>query len=666
MILKRLAQQPEKVALSQRRCGRYAFYRTYATAESEINYMQEKIQKLDAQAKAETIKKTQRRKTASAQKKAEGKVPAKKAATKTAKSPKKTGAATAKKSVSKTKVQKSTRRKPGKKPTEKLRIIPLGGIDEIGKNMTVLEYGNDMIIIDSGLAFPDEEMPGVDLVIPDTIYLQKNREKIRGIFITHGHEDHIGSLPYLLKEINVPVYGTRLTLGLIRRKLVEHRMEKQCSLIEKQYGDVVAAGVFHVEFIKVNHSIADACGFAVHTPVGVVVHTGDFKIDTTPIRGKMIDLTRFGQLGNEGVLLMMSDSTNAENPGFTLSEKAVGKSFESIFNNAGKKRIIVATFSSNIHRVQQIINAAVAHGRKVALSGRSMENVIQVAMELGHMSVPAGTILPLGEIGRLPDEKLVLITTGSQGEPMSALYRMAFSDHRSVEITQNDLIIISARPIPGNERLVSNVVNELEKLGAEVVQDRSVHVSGHACQEELKIMLSLIKPKFFMPVHGEFKHRLAHARLAEETGVKHENIFLTENGKVLETDGSTARFNGIVPSGKILVDGIGVGDVGNIVLRDRKHLSEDGIIIVVATIDPNTRSVVSGPDIISRGFVYVRDNEALMNEAAALVSNRLEKSLTRGKNDWGTLKNEIRDELSHYISGKTKRRPMILPILMDI
>ena len=361
--------------------------------------MQEKIQKLDAQAKAETIKKPQRRKTASAQKKTEGKAPAKKAAAKTAKSPKKTGAATAKKSVSKTKAQKSTRRKPGKKPTEKLRIIPLGGIDEIGKNMTVLEYGNDMIIIDSGLAFPDEEMPGVDLVIPDTVYLQKNREKIRGVFITHGHEDHIGSLPYLLKEINVPVYGTRLTLGLIRRKLVEHRMEKQCSLIEKQYGDVVAAGVFHVEFIKVNHSIADACGFAVHTPVGVVVHTGDFKIDTTPIRGKMIDLTRFGQLGNEGVLLMMSDSTNAENPGFTLSEKAVGKSFESIFNNAGKKRIIVATFSSNIHRVQQIINAAVAHGRKVALSGRSMENVIHVAMELGHMSVPAGTILPLGEIG---------------------------------------------------------------------------------------------------------------------------------------------------------------------------------------------------------------------------------------------------------------------------
>lgn len=551
-------------------------------------------------------------------------------------------------------------------PQGKLRVIPLGGLDEIGKNMTLIEYENDMILIDSGMAFPDEDMPGIDLVIPDFSYLTKNREKLRAVFITHGHEDHIGSLPYLLKEINVPVYGTRLTLGLIRRKLAEHRIEKQCSLIEKQYDDVVKCGCFAVEFIKVNHSIADACAFAVHTPLGTVIHMGDFKIDTTPIRGKMIDLARFGELGKDGVLLMMSDSTNAERPGMTMSEKAVGKSFENIFNNAGDKRIIVATFSSNIHRVQQIINAAVSHGRKVALSGRSMESVMQVAMELGHMTIPEGTLIPLAEISRYPDRKVVLITTGSQGEPMSALYRMAFSDHKSVEITGNDLIIISARPIPGNERLVSNVVNELEKLGAEVVQDGTIHVSGHACQEELKIMLSLIRPMYFMPVHGEFKHLLQHAHLAEETGVKKENIFISENGKVLEITATKAGFNGIVPSGKIFVDGIGVGDVGNIVLRDRKHLAEDGIIIVVATIDPQTGMLISGPDIISRGFVYVKDNEELMNEARAAVLARMQKSLKRGMKDWGTLKNDMREELQHFISAKTKRRPMILPILMDI
>ncbi len=548
----------------------------------------------------------------------------------------------------------------------KLRVIPLGGIDEIGKNMTVLEYGNDIIVIDCGLAFPDDDMPGIDLVIPDTQYLQKNRDKIRGIFITHGHEDHIGALPYVLKEINVPVYGTRLTLGLIRRKLSEHRLEKQCALIEMQYGDIVNKGVFSVEFIKVNHSIADACAFAVRTPLGTIIHTGDFKIDTTPIRGKMIDLARFGELGKEGVLLLMSDSTNAENPGFAMSEKAVGKSFENIFNNAGGKRIIVATFSSNIHRVQQIITAAVRHGRKVALSGRSMENVLQVAVELGHMNIPDGTVLTLGEISRYPDEKIVIITTGSQGEPMSALYRMAFSDHRSVEITHNDLIVISARPIPGNERMVSNVVNELQKLGAEVVQDRSVHVSGHACQEELKIMLSLIRPLYFMPVHGEYKHRLQHAKLAEETGVDASNIFLTENGKVLEIGADGAKWAGTVPSGKIFIDGIGVGDVGNIVLRDRKHLAEDGILIIVATIDPARRAVVSGPSIMTRGFVYVKDNEALLAEAEAVAAARLNAMLTHGKSDWGTLKTQLRDELAHFISAKTKRRPMILPVLMEI
>ena len=623
-------------------------------------------------------------------KKLEGKSPAKKK-TQTSRKPHRVAAKTAKAPTAKQTVRKPKKIKSEKKPVvksnakktvknaspaplrrgkgkalSKLRIIPLGGIDEIGKNMTVLEYENDIIVIDCGLAFPDEDMPGIDLVIPDTQYLQKNRDKIRGIFITHGHEDHIGALPYVLREINVPVYGTRLTLGLIRRKLMEHRLEKQCSLIEMQYGDIVKKGVFSVEFIKVNHSIADACAFAVKTPLGTVIHTGDFKIDTTPIRGKMIDLARFGELGKEGVLLMMSDSTNAENPGFAMSEKAVGKSFENIFNNAGGKRIIVATFSSNIHRVQQIISAAVRHGRKVALSGRSMENVLQVAVELGHMNIPDGTVLSLGEISRYPDDKIVIITTGSQGEPMSALYRMAFSDHRSVEITHNDLIVISARPIPGNERMVSNVVNELEKLGAEVVQDRSVHVSGHACQEELKIMLSLIRPLYFMPVHGEYKHRLQHAKLAEETGVDPSNIFLTENGKVLEIGTDGAKWAGIVPSGKIFIDGIGVGDVGNIVLRDRKHLAQDGIIIVVATVDPTRRAIVSGPSIMTRGFVYVKDNEELLAEAETVAAKCIDALLSHGKCDWGTLKTQVRDEVSRFISAKTKRRPMILPVLMEI
>ncbi len=630
----------------------------------------------------ENMKKTKQTKKMTAPKKAVNKAP-EKAAKKTPKqktaAPKKTAAskkAPAPKKASAPKkapnAKKSAVRRPMRKPAApmpprgKLRIIPLGGVDEIGKNMTLIEYENDMILIDSGMAFPDEDMPGIDLVIPDFSYLVKNRDKLRGVFITHGHEDHIGSLPYLLAEINVPVYGTRLTLGLVRRKLSEHRLDKQAILIEKQYDDVVRSGCFAVEFIKVNHSIADACGFAVHTPLGTVIHTGDFKVDTTPIRGKMIDLARFGELGKDGVLLMMSDSTNAERPGFAMSEKAVGKSFETIFNNAGDKRIIVATFSSNIHRVQQIINAAVSHGRKVALSGRSMESVLQVARELGHMNIPDGTLIPLGEISRYPDRKLVLITTGSQGEPMSALYRMAFSDHRSVGITQNDLIIISARPIPGNEKLVNNVVNELEKLGAEVVQDGNIHVSGHACQEELKLMLSLIKPKYFLPVHGEYKHLLQHAHLAEETGIRHENIFISENGKVLEITAEKAGFSGTVPCGKTFVDGIGVGDVGNIVLRDRKHLAEDGIIIVVATIDPITGMLVSGPDVISRGFVYVKDNEEMMEEARRVVLERMQRSLRRGMRDWGTLKNDMRDELQHFISAKTKRRPMILPILMDI
>ena len=560
------------------------------------------------------------------------------------------------------------KKKAPRKALSKLKIIPLGGLDEIGKNMTVFEYEDDIIIIDCGMAFPDGDMPGVDLVIPDITYLRKNMEKVRGIFLTHGHEDHIGSLPYVLKEMNVPVYGNKLTLGLVRRKLAEHRMEKTAMLIETKPGSVIERGCFKVEFIKVNHSIPDASGFAIRTPVGMVVHTGDFKIDTTPIHGRPIDLARFGELGREGVLLLMSDSTNAGRPGIAASEKKVGKALLSIFEGAQDKRIIVASFASNVHRVQQIIDASVKFGRKVAASGRSMENVIAVAHELGYLKMPKGTLIPLEQVQKYPGNKVTLITTGSQGEPMSALYRMAFSDHRTITVNSNDLIIISASPIPGNELLVGKVINELEKLGATVVDNKKagVHVSGHACEEELKLILGLVKPQFFMPVHGEYHHLSAHAKLAVETGVPEENVLLGENGSQVELTKDHAKIVGNVQAGAVMVDGIGVGDVGNIVLRDRRILSQEGIIMVVAAVEKTTGRLVSGPDIVSRGFIYVRENEDLMGEAQKVVKLALEKSLARGNLEWAALKSDMRDALAHYIGTKTKRSPMIIPVIMDV
>ncbi len=581
---------------------------------------------------------------------------------------KKPAVQTKKPAVKKKDAEAAPQPKRSRKPASKLRIIPLGGLDEIGKNMTVFEYDEDIIIIDCGMAFPDNDMPGVDLVIPDITYLRKNIEKVRGIFLTHGHEDHIGSLPYVLKEMNVPVYGNKLTLGLVRRKLAEHRMEKSAMLIETKPGTVVTRGCFKVEFIKVNHSIPDASGFAIKTPIGTVVHTGDFKIDTTPIHGRSIDLARFGELGKEGVLLLMSDSTNAGKPGIAASEKKVGKALLSIFEGAQDKRIIVASFASNVHRVQQIIDASVKFGRKVAASGRSMESVIAVAHELGYLTMPKGTLIPLEQVQKYPGNKVTLITTGSQGEPMSALYRMAFSDHRTITVNHNDLIIISASPIPGNELEVSRVINELEKLGATVVDNKmaGVHVSGHACEEELKLILGLVKPKFFMPVHGEYHHLSAHARLAEETGVPEENLLVGENGSVLELTKDKAKIVGTTQAGAVMVDGIGVGDVGNIVLRDRRILAQEGIVLVVAAIDKSTKRVVSGPDIVSRGFIYVRENEDLMGEAQKVVKLALDKSLARGNLEWAALKSDMRDALAHYISSKTKRAPMIIPIIMDV
>lgn len=595
------------------------------------------------------------------------KTPAKKSAANTSKKTAKKPAAPANNNKKENNEPAKAPAKRTRKPASKLKIIPLGGLDEIGKNMTVFEYENDIIIIDCGLAFPGTDMLGVDLVIPDITYLRKNMEKIRGIFLTHGHEDHIGSLPYVLKEFNVPVYGNKLTLGLVRRKLAEHRMDKTAMLIETKPGSVIDRGCFKVEFIKVNHSIPDAAGFAIKTPVGTVLHTGDFKIDTTPIHGRAIDLARIGELGKEGVLLMMADSTNATRPGMASSEKKVGKALLNIFEGAQDKRIIVASFASNVHRVQQIIDASVKFGRKVAASGRSMESVIAVAHELGYLKMPKGTLIPLEQVSKYPPNKVTLITTGSQGEPMSALYRMAFSDHRTVTVDQNDLIIISASPIPGNERLVSRVVNELEKLGATVVDNKmaDVHVSGHACQEELKLILGLVKPKFFMPVHGEYHHLSGHAKLALETGMEEENIFVAANGNVLELGKDTAKITGSVQAGQVMVDGTGVGDVGNIVLRDRRILSQEGIILVVAAIDKTTGRVLSGPDIVSRGFIYVRENEDLIGEAQKVVGDALQKSLARGNLEWAALKSDMRDALAHYITAKTKRSPMIIPIIMD-
>ncbi len=551
---------------------------------------------------------------------------------------------------------------------QKLKIIPLGGLNEIGKNMTVFEYGDDIFVVDCGIAFPDDDMPGVDLVIPDTAYLEKNKDRVRGIVITHGHEDHIGALPFVLKKINVPVYGTKLTIGLIENKLKEHNILSSCKLNRMKPGDIIKLGKsFSVEIIRSNHSIAGAVALAIKTPVGVVVHTGDFKIDSTPIEGEMIDLTRLGELGREGVLLLMSDSTNVERKGYTMSESTVGGKFDEIFKNCSK-RIIVATFASNVHRVQQIINAAAKYGRKVAVSGRSMENVVEVAIMLGYMTIPEKTLISIDDIKRYRDDQLVIVTTGSQGEAMSALFRMAYSDHRKVELTPNDLIIISASPIPGNEKTISRVINELFRHGTEVIYESlaEVHVSGHACQEELKMMLALTKPKFFMPVHGEYRHLHRHLQLGMQMGIDERNIFIMENGRVLEIDNNSAKMLGMVPSGKLLVDGLGVGDVGNIVLRDRKHLSNDGLIVCVVSISEDTGEIVAGPDIISRGFVYVREAEDLMEEARKVTKAALDKCIAKGATDWSALKLAMRNALSDFMFAKTKRSPMILPVVMEV
>ena len=549
----------------------------------------------------------------------------------------------------------------------KVKIIPLGGLNEIGKNMTAIEYKNDIVIIDCGLKFPDEDMFGIDVVIPDITYLLKHRDKVSGIFLTHGHEDHIGALPYVLKQLNVPVYGTKLTLGIVQSKLKEHNLLSTTELITVKPRDVVRLNSVSVEFIKTNHSIADSVAIAVHTPLGAVLHTGDFKVDYTPIDGEPMDFARFAELGKKGVLLMMADSTNVERPGYTMSEKIVGESLCRIFGKS-KGRIIVATFASNIHRIQQIIDAAAMYGRKVAVSGRSMENIVQVAIELGYIKIEKENLVSIDQINKYNNYQIVIITTGSQGEPMSALARMATSEHRKVNIVPGDTIIISATPIPGNEKLVSRVVDQLFKKGAEVVYGSSeaVHVSGHACQEELKLMQTLVKPKYFIPVHGEYRHLKQHGELANSIGVPKSNILIPEIGDVIEVTRNSIKKSGTVISGQIFVDGLGVGDVGNIVIRDRKHLSQDGILTVVVTLSKENKAIIAGPDIISRGFVYVRESEKLMDEARDIVRDVFTKCEERKITDWSTLKSTVRDELKSFLYEKTKRKPMILPIIMEI
>ena len=560
-----------------------------------------------------------------------------------------------------------TKNNKKKEAGAKLSIIPLGGIAEIGKNMTAFEYGDDIIIVDSGMGFPDDDMLGVDLVIPDISYLVKNAHKIRGVLITHGHEDHIGAIPYLLKEINVPIYGTRLSLGIIEGKLIENSPGYDPELYTVEAGDVISLGVFKAEFVHVNHSIADACAISIKTPVGVIFHTGDFKIDVSPIDGNMIDLTRIGEIGKGGVHLMMCESTNAERGGFTASERTVGSSLERIFNQYEDKRIIVATFSSNVHRVQQIIDASWAHGRKVAILGRSMENVIGAAAELGYMDLPDGVLINVGDIKRYRPSELTLITTGSQGEPMSALYRIAFSEHDRVRLTSSDVVVLSSSAIPGNEKLVGKIINALAKNGVKVVNDSvdAVHVSGHACREEIKLLIGLLKPKFYMPIHGEYRHLYANKEIAEFMGIPSENIFITEVGRVLEVDKKHAQLAGSVPSGNVLVDGAGIGDIGSVVLRDRRHLAEDGLVVAVMTVDFYSKYVISGPEIITRGFVYVKESEELMDEAREIFSQTLERAIKKNPQDRVQIKNAIRDELSKYLYKKTKRRPMVLPVILE-
>ena len=559
------------------------------------------------------------------------------------------------------------RKKGHKKAASKLKVMMLGCLNDIGKNIAVLEYEDDIIVIDCGLAFPDDDMLGIDLVIPDITYLEKNADKIRGILITHGHEDHIGAIPYVLRTINPPIYGTRLTLGILENKLNEHKLTKQAQLNTVEAGDTVKLGCFEAEFIHVNHSIAGACAIAVRTPVGVVIHTGDFKLDVSPIDGEMMDVTRLGEYGREGVLLLMCESTNVERPGYTPSERKVGGQLDQIYMQNGDKRIIIATFSSNVHRVQQIINTSAKYGRHVAVTGRSMVNVVGAAVRLGYMDVPEDVLIDISDIGRYKPEQITIITTGSQGEPMSALYRMAFSDHNQVELTSGDLVVLSSHAIPGNEVLVGKIINEMYRRGVNVYhEEEEVHVSGHACREEIKMMHSLTKPKFFMPIHGEYRHLMQHKELAQFMGMSADHIFVCEIGQVLELDGESCRRAGSVPSGRVLIDGYGVGDVGNIVLRDRRHLAQDGLIVVVATVDVDSCEIISGPDIISRGFVYVRESEELMDEVRAIARNVLEETLEAGVTEWNQIKSNVKDDLSKYLYSKTKRKPMILPVIMNV
>lgn len=560
------------------------------------------------------------------------------------------------------------KRQQAAKKVAPVKIAFLGGLNEVGKNITLYEYGNDMFLVDCGLAFPDQDMPGVDLVLPDFTYLERNADKIRGIVITHGHEDHIGGLAYLMKTLNIPIYATRLTIGLIQGKFKEHGLLNTTSLNVVKPGDHIPFGAFDVELIHVNHSIPDAVALAIRCKAGTIIQTGDFKIDTTPIDGEMIDLARFAEIGKEGVLCLLSDSTNAERPGYTESERKVGEAFQRLFAKAGNRRLIVASFASNVHRVQQIIDVAQSLGRKVALSGRSLENVVAIGTELGYLHVPDGLLVSIDMVNRYPADQMVIITTGSQGEPMSALTRMAFSDHRKVSICPNDCVIISANPIPGNEKTVSKVVNELMKLGAEVVYEKmyDVHVSGHACQEEQKLMLGIIRPKYFIPVHGEQKHLRKHAGLALSMGMDPKNILIADNGVEVSLSEKEFRVSGNVPSGRVFVDGYGVGDVGSIVLRDRKHLAQDGLIIVVATIDSKTGELLSGPDVVSRGFVYVRESEELIEDACKVAQRILEDCAAHNVHDWSSIKLKLRDEVSHLMYERTKRSPMILPILMDV
>ena len=551
------------------------------------------------------------------------------------------------------------------KQNTKLKIIPLGGLEQIGMNITAFEYEDSIIVVDCGLSFPEDDMFGIDLVIPDVTYLKDNLDKVKGFFITHGHEDHIGALPYILREVNVPIYATKLTMGIIDHKLEEHDLLRKVKKKIVKYGQHINAGCFRVEFIKTNHSIQDAAALAIYSPAGIVVHTGDFKVDYTPVFGDAIDLQRFGEIGKKGVLALMCDSTNAERPGFTMSEKTVGKALESIFEEHQNSRIIVATFASNVDRVQQIINHAYKNGRKVVVEGRSMVNIISTATELGYISIPDNTLIDIEHLKNYPPEKTVLITTGSQGESMAALSRMANGTHRKVSIRPNDTIVFSSNPIPGNEKAVSKVINDLSRKGAEVIfQD--VHVSGHACQEDIKLIYSLVRPKYAIPIHGEYKHRKAQAKIAQELGIDKDNIFLINSGDVLELDDNGARVNGKVHVGDVMVDGLGVGDVGNIVLRDRHILAEEGIIIVVLTLDGESGQVLAGPDIVSRGFVYVRDAGDLMDDAQAVLNATMDHLMDKGVTDWGKIKQEIKDALGGFVWKETKRRPMIIPIIMEV